>query len=189
VRFVAGCAPFAAAAFVWHAERGAGAASPAVAAPRATGADLARASDRDPPSRTPQPAPPGPVFAATSAGGAALSVAQALAAASSPETPSAAAAADDGWRALLPSVDVVVYTTRWCPACRRAKAWLSGHGIAYEERDIEADDRYAHMMRAINPGGQIPTFDVEGDVMVGFDSGRLMAMRERAARKRADRWH
>jgi len=30
----------------------------------------------------------------------------------------------------------VIYTTPSCPDCRTLKAWLSGEGVAFEERDL-----------------------------------------------------
>jgi glutaredoxin len=85
----------------------------------------------------------------------------------------------------LESVRIVMYTTSWCPVCTRAKAWMAGHGIPYEEHDIEASSDDARMNRAINPRGSIPTFDIEGDVMVGFSEGQLVATMQRAAQRRA----
>jgi glutaredoxin len=82
-------------------------------------------------------------------------------------------------------IHVVVYTTGWCPHCKRAKAWMSGQGIAYEERNIESSTQYAQENRRINPRGSIPTFDVDGDVMVGFTESDLVAMIERASRRHA----
>ena len=90
-------------------------------------------------------------------------------------------------RAFTAGVPVVVYTTSWCPVCRRAKAWLRSNGIAYEERDIEASSEYARKIRLLNPRASIPTFDVDGDVAIGFSEGQLTAMLERAAQRRSAR--
>lgn len=35
---------------------------------------------------------------------------------------------------------VVIYTTQWCPYCKRTKAYLKEHNISYTERDIEQGD-------------------------------------------------
>ena len=80
---------------------------------------------------------------------------------------------------------VVVYTTGWCSVCKRAKAWMTSQGIAYEERNIEQSSEYAGRMRAINPRGSIPTFDVEGQVLVGFSEQGLVASMQDAARRQA----
>ena len=90
-------------------------------------------------------------------------------------------------RASIAGVPVVVYTTSWCPVCRRAKAWLRSSGIAYEERDIEASSEYARKIRLLNPRASIPTFDIDGDVAIGFSEGQLTSMLERAAQRRSER--
>jgi glutaredoxin len=86
----------------------------------------------------------------------------------------------------IEGVRVVVYTASWCPVCRRAKQWMAVHGIRYEDHDIEASRDDARAMRELNPRGSIPTFDIEGDVMVGFREGDLLAAMQRAARRRAE---
>ncbi|MGO9836829.1 MAG: glutaredoxin family protein [Polyangiaceae bacterium] len=85
--------------------------------------------------------------------------------------------------ARVSPVHVVVYTTGWCPVCKRAKAWMASRGIPYEERNIELSSEDARAMRAINPRGSIPTFDVEGHVMVGFSEQGLVAAMQNAARR------
>ena len=35
--------------------------------------------------------------------------------------------------------NVVIYTTRWCPSCIRAKALLEQKGIQYEEIAVDGD--------------------------------------------------
>ena len=92
--------------------------------------------------------------------------------------PSASSASLEGLR-------VVIYTTSWCPVCKRAKAWMASHGVPYEEHDIEASRDDARMNRTINPRGSIPTFDIEGDIMVGFSEDGLVATMQRAAQRRA----
>ncbi len=87
--------------------------------------------------------------------------------------------------ASLEGLRVVIYTTSWCPVCKRAKAWMASHGVPYEEHDIEASRDDARMNRTINPRGSIPTFDIEGDVMVGFSEDGLVATMQRAAQRRA----
>jgi glutaredoxin len=36
---------------------------------------------------------------------------------------------------------VIVYTTSWCPVCERLRGCLRGHGVPYEERDVERSFR------------------------------------------------
>jgi glutaredoxin len=87
----------------------------------------------------------------------------------------------------IANVSVVVYTTSWCPHCREAKAWMASRGIAYEERNIEASMSNELMMKQINARGGVPTFDVDGDVMVGFSADALASMLQRARARQAAR--
>jgi glutaredoxin len=34
---------------------------------------------------------------------------------------------------------VTLYTTSWCPACKKAKAWLGEKQVEFQERDVERD--------------------------------------------------
>jgi glutaredoxin len=80
---------------------------------------------------------------------------------------------------------VVVYTTSWCPVCKRAKTWLNSSGVAYEERDVESSRTYAREMGRINPRGSVPTIALDGDVMVGFSENKMASMLERAVQRRS----
>ena len=43
-----------------------------------------------------------------------------------------------------------------CSTCRRAKAWLDGQGIAYEDRDIVADNPAADELRLWHERSGLP---------------------------------
>ncbi|MBK8480434.1 MAG: hypothetical protein IPL40_04565 [Proteobacteria bacterium] len=76
---------------------------------------------------------------------------------------------------------VVLYATSWCPACRAARAWLTAHGVAFVERDIERDPAAsAELMtkaqrQGISPSG-VPVLDVGGTLIEGFDAARITAL-------------
>jgi glutaredoxin len=89
--------------------------------------------------------------------------------------------------ATTANVHVVVYTTSWCPHCREAKAWMAAQRIDYEERDIEASPDNKRMMNQINSRRSIPTFDVNGDVMVGFSATALTSLLKQARARLASR--
>ena len=44
------------------------------------------------------------------------------------------------------TTDVLLYTTNWCPFCRRAKALLKEKGVRWKELDIEADPAHRQAM-------------------------------------------
>jgi len=69
---------------------------------------------------------------------------------------------------------VVMYCTPWCPACRRARAYLKMHGFDLEEIDITRDRDAAARVRGWANGNETtPTFDVEGTIIVNFNRFRL----------------
>lgn len=58
-----------------------------------------------------------------------------------------------------------IYTTTWCPDCRRAKRFLADHGVPYEEINIERTEGAAAWVAAQNQGKyKVPTLDLEGRV-------------------------
>ena len=106
--------------------------------------------------------------------------------------PRSVPASDTAAAVSLRDVHVVVYTTGWCSVCKHAKTWMASQGIAYEEHDVERSSDDARRMRALNPRGSVPTFDVEGEVLVGFSEPGLLAAMQSAARRQAaviDRAH
>jgi glutaredoxin len=73
-----------------------------------------------------------------------------------------------------PSADVVMYCTRWCPACKRARAYFQEQGIEYVEVDISRDRAAAQRVRGWADGNETtPTFDIEGTIIVSFDRTKL----------------
>jgi glutaredoxin 3 len=100
-----------------------------------------------------------------------------------PERPQGPPPAPD-WLALARRAHIVLYTTGWCPVCRRAKAWLDANGLSYDDRDVDASSEDARALRRLNPRGSIPTFDVDGEVMVGFSEAGFVSVVRRAAASR-----
>ncbi len=68
---------------------------------------------------------------------------------------------------------VIIYTTTWCPWCKKVKEFLSANKIAFEERDVENDRKWADEM--IKKSGQTgtPVLDIKGTVIVGFDEPEI----------------
>jgi glutaredoxin len=74
--------------------------------------------------------------------------------------------------------DVIVYKTDWCGVCKQLTAYLDRKGVKYVAKDIEKDPAAASEMKAkaAKKGvktGSVPIIDVRGELMVGFDRGRL----------------
>lgn len=84
-------------------------------------------------------------------------------------------------------VDVTVYYTSWCPACRATRGYLSERGIRFVEHDVENDARAQARHRLLNPRGNIPTIEIEGQVLVGFSPAKIERAIDHAARRRLAR--
>jgi glutaredoxin len=88
-------------------------------------------------------------------------------------------------RIAMRRVSVTMYSTSWCPVCRRARDWLQRNGISFEERDVEKSEDAHRAQLARNARGGVPTIDVDGTVLVGFSAESLQAALQRAAARRA----
>ncbi len=73
---------------------------------------------------------------------------------------------------------VAVYTTPSCSYCRMVKDWLKQRNVRFDEYNVASDPRRAEEM--VRKSGQmgVPVTDVNGRVIIGFNTGEL----ERALR-------
>jgi mycoredoxin len=77
-------------------------------------------------------------------------------------------------------VSITMYSTSWCGVCRRARAYMDSAQIPYVERNVEQDPGAAAEAHRLNPRGSVPTFDVGGTPLIGFDATNLNAAIDRA---------
>jgi glutaredoxin len=72
------------------------------------------------------------------------------------------------------AADVILYCTPWCPACRKARAYLQERGVEYAEIDISRDRAAAQLIRGWANGYETtPTFNIKGTIIVDFDPAKL----------------
>lgn len=81
-------------------------------------------------------------------------------------------------------VQITLYITPWCPACRKARRWLRSSDISATEINIETDGRGRQALLRLNPRGTIPTWQIDGRVLVGFSPSRIQQAILGAARRR-----
>jgi mycoredoxin len=56
---------------------------------------------------------------------------------------------------------ITMYTTAWCPDCRRAKSFMKERGVVFQEVDIEQDPTAEDIvMKANNGKRKVPTLRV-----------------------------
>lgn len=68
---------------------------------------------------------------------------------------------------------IKVYTTPTCPYCIRLKQFLKENNLVFEDIDVSADRAAADEI--VDRTGQmgVPVVDIEGELIVGFDRGRI----------------
>ncbi|MEY2932023.1 MAG: hypothetical protein RL033_2772 [Pseudomonadota bacterium] len=82
---------------------------------------------------------------------------------------------------------VQVYYKQDCNSCSEARRHLAALGVRAEEHDIDQEPRARARHRSLNPRGRLPTIEVEGKVLQGFQEQKLDRALERAATARLKR--
>lgn len=90
----------------------------------------------------------------------------------------------DQLEALKRKVKVTMYMTKKCGLCTSARTFMKSGNYPLIERDIEASETDKIELASINPEATVPTFDVEGVVLVGYDVNALDRAIENAALKK-----
>jgi alkyl hydroperoxide reductase subunit F len=68
---------------------------------------------------------------------------------------------------------VTVFSTKNCPFCRMAKAFLERQGVDYVSVDVGTDKEQAKKMVEISGQYGVPVITMDDEVIVGFDAQRL----------------
>ncbi|MFN7698735.1 MAG: glutaredoxin family protein [Deltaproteobacteria bacterium] len=89
---------------------------------------------------------------------------------------------DSSLAAASATVSIEMYSAAWCSACSRAKAWMRDQNISYHEIDVDQRTGAMGQLAVLNPRRTLPTFDVQGEVLVGFEPGALESAIRGAAR-------
>lgn len=76
---------------------------------------------------------------------------------------------------------VTVYSTSWCAFCHTEMQWLDKLGVAYETKDVEADEAAMQELKSKNGGDfkGVPVTDIAGEIILGFDRPKLQAALEK----------
>jgi glutaredoxin len=76
------------------------------------------------------------------------------------------------------SHDITIYTAPWCGWCRKTIAFLDERGVAYVNKNIEADDDYADELAEKSGGHSIPFVEIDGTQIRGFNPAKMAALLE-----------
>ena len=68
---------------------------------------------------------------------------------------------------------VTIYSTPTCHWCKKAKDYFNENKVKFKDIDVSKDRAKAQEM--IKKSGQmgVPVIDVDGEIIVGFDKGKL----------------
>jgi glutaredoxin 3 len=69
--------------------------------------------------------------------------------------------------------NITIYSTPTCHFCHLAKDYLNSHGVKFTEHDVATDlEKRKEMVDKTGQMG-VPVIDIDGQIMVGFEEGRL----------------
>ena len=76
--------------------------------------------------------------------------------------------------------NVILFSTAWCPACRKARAYFTQKRIPFREMDVQKDPRAAQLyMQVVKKfklkAGLVPVIIVNGQVFGGFSPPHIEA--------------
>jgi glutaredoxin len=81
----------------------------------------------------------------------------------------------------ITEAQVELYTTSWCPYCKKAAEFLRSKGIAFTEYDIEKDAEAAARKNALDRQKGVPFALINGNPVHGFSEAlylRALEMKE-----------
>ncbi len=73
---------------------------------------------------------------------------------------------------------VQLYGTYWCPDCRRARQFLSAHGIAFTEIDVDANPAAANEIVDRVGKRAVPQLVIDGEWFQPYKPGRGLLLEE-----------
>ena len=79
-------------------------------------------------------------------------------------------------------MEIVVYSSVWCPDCRVAKRFLQQHGVSFKEIDIENTPGAAEEVVARTGKRAIPQFVIDGEWVQPYRQGEGFLYEEMSER-------
>ena len=79
-------------------------------------------------------------------------------------------------------MDLIVYSSFWCPDCREAKRFLAKHQIAYHEIDVESTPGAIEEIVKRTGKRAVPQFVIDGEWVQPYRPGKGFLYEEMAER-------
>lgn len=68
---------------------------------------------------------------------------------------------------------VTIWSTPVCSYCQKTKEFFKEHNVKYTEKDVTKDQAAMQELMEKNSAGSVPVIEIDGEVLVGFDEGKL----------------
>ncbi len=68
---------------------------------------------------------------------------------------------------------VILYSTPWCPWCKKIREFFKANKIPFVDKDVEKFKKYADEMVKKSKQKGIPVIDIDGKIIVGFDEDKI----------------
>ena len=79
----------------------------------------------------------------------------------------------------LPKSGVVLYCTKWCPACRRARKLFEDLNVPFTEIDVNTTPGAAEQIKEWSGGNRTtPTFNIDGTILIDWKEMELRKILE-----------
>ena len=65
---------------------------------------------------------------------------------------------------------ITIYSTPTCVYCNTLKEYLKSKNIQFQDIDVSKDEKELEKMVSISGQMGVPVIDIDGDVVIGFDS-------------------
>ena len=72
--------------------------------------------------------------------------------------------------------NITIYSTPTCHFCHMAKDWFTENNVAFTDYDVQNDLEKRQEMSEKSGGLAVPVFDIDGEVIVGFDKEKIAGL-------------
>lgn len=72
------------------------------------------------------------------------------------------------------SAKIIMYSTRFCPYCMRARRLFAQKNVAFEDIDVSKDANLWHTMQKLSGRDTVPQIFINDEAVGGFDDIALL---------------
>ncbi|MDD5171744.1 MAG: glutaredoxin family protein [Candidatus ainarchaeum sp.] len=69
--------------------------------------------------------------------------------------------------------NIIMYTSTTCKFCDKLKVFFKQNNLAFEERNVKLDPKYAQELLQKSGGYGVPVSDIDGTIIVGYNLPKI----------------